>query len=266
VTYRFVFAVFAAALACGPAQAQPASGQLPAHEVATIVTSMGLRMVGRPAWAGGRYVAAAVDRHGRELNVVVDAFDGQVIAVRPIGRNGFGPPPDEEWNDGDNRRQASREPARAPRDITGAVRVPPAPRKQATPTQTPTPRPRPAFAKADDQAKPVSSKPGASETDAKPPEAAPAAVPEPGAAPEASAEANAEAKPEGKPEAKPETKSAPASKAAATPQPAKPAKAKGQSKDPAKPEAGKDEIRVIDLSKPKDAEKPEDKPGQAIRF
>ena len=36
--------------------------------------------------ARGRYIVAAVDRYGREVNVVLDAHDGQVIAVRPIAR------------------------------------------------------------------------------------------------------------------------------------------------------------------------------------
>ena len=41
----------------------------------------------------GRYVVAAIDRYGREVNVVLDARDGQVLAVRPLGRGGFGSPP-----------------------------------------------------------------------------------------------------------------------------------------------------------------------------
>ena len=63
---------------------------MPAYEVSTIVTSIGMRPLGRPAWRAGRYVVAAIDRYGREVNVVLDARDGQVIAVRPIA-GGFGP-------------------------------------------------------------------------------------------------------------------------------------------------------------------------------
>lgn len=67
-----------------------AADLMPAYEVSTIVASLGMRPLGRPAWRAGRYIVAAVDRYGREVNVVLDARDGQVIAVRPIA-GGFGP-------------------------------------------------------------------------------------------------------------------------------------------------------------------------------
>ena len=69
----------------GGAQAQGfAADLMPPYEVTTIITSMGMRPIGRPAWRAGRYIVAAVDRNGREVNVVLDARDGQVIAVRPM--------------------------------------------------------------------------------------------------------------------------------------------------------------------------------------
>jgi hypothetical protein len=67
-----------------------AADLMPAYEVSTIVASLGMRPLGRPAWRAGRYIVAAIDRYGREVNVVLDARDGQVIAVRPIA-GGFGP-------------------------------------------------------------------------------------------------------------------------------------------------------------------------------
>ena len=83
--HTLIFAALAAAIAAAPAQAQPvAADLLPAYEVATIVASMGMRPVGRPAWMRGRYMVAAIDRYGREVNVVLDARDGQVLAVRPL--------------------------------------------------------------------------------------------------------------------------------------------------------------------------------------
>jgi hypothetical protein len=248
VKQAFVLAAFAATLAALPAQAQPvAADLLPAYEVNTIVASMGMRPVGRPAWMRGRYVVAAIDRYGRDVNVVLDARDGQVLAVRPLGRGGFGAPPpryaprpvphdrmddsaappastpeapppdDDEFFDND--RQHGSMPARptartapAPRDpsVTGSITrsVPAARRESAPKDATPVPRPRPALARAND------------------PGNTPAAASKP-----AQAEAKAEVKP-----------------------------------DASKPDAPKPEVRVIDLSKPKTAPKPEDKPGEAIRF
>jgi hypothetical protein len=306
VKHASILAAFAAALTAAPAQAQPvAADLLPAHEVATIVTSMGMRPVGRPAWARGRYVVAAIDRHGREVNVVLDAFDGQVIAVRPLGRNSFGAPPpgagpglpppgDEEFFDHD-RQQGAMPPAptaRMPRDssVTGSVaRGAPVDRREASRTPpaknaTPVPRPRPALAKANDpgnapakpeiaatpdQTKPASAgdaaakdaaaKPDVIKPDVAKPDVAKPDVAKPDtAAKPAEAQAKAEAKPETKPEAKPEAK------AVLAPQAAKPRLAKPEIAS--KPEAGQRDIRVIDLSKPKDAKKPDDKPGEAIRF
>lgn len=289
----FVLAAFAAAITAAPAQAQPvAADLLPVYEVATIVTSMGMRPVGRPAWIRGRYVVAAVDRYGREVNVVLDARDGQVLAVRPLGRNSFGAPPpgyagrpapydpmdgrapppaagpgapppaeDDEFFDNDRQQGALPPPrptartAPPPRDpsVTGSVVRSALERKVTAPKDaTPVPRPRPALARANDPGnKPASAdKPAAA---AKPGEAKPAAAPKP-------TQAEAKAKPEvSKPEA-----SKPEAKQASAPQSAKPAQAKPEVAST--PEAPKPDVRVIDLSKPKTAPKPEDKPGEAIRF
>lgn len=100
----FILATLALSISAslaGGAQAQSSNHQglnhqgvaadlMPAYEVATIVASLGMRPLGRPAWRAGRYIVAAIDRYGREVNVVLDARDGQVIAVRPIA-GGFGP-------------------------------------------------------------------------------------------------------------------------------------------------------------------------------
>ena len=145
---------------------------------------MGLRPVGRPAWMRGRYVVAAIDRYGREVNVVLDARDGQVLAVRPLGRGGFGPPPPRLWTPGghtirwtaraasgpgpggppvdddeffDNDQQQGSLPPRAPARIaiaaTRAVgdrqRRPEVLRPLAG-MRAPTPRPRPSLAKVND--------------------------------------------------------------------------------------------------------------------
>lgn len=314
--HTLIIAAFAVAMAATPSKAQPvAADLLPAYEVSTIVASMGLRPVGRPAWRRGRYVIAAVDGYGREVNVVLDARDGQVLAVRPLGRGRFGPPPpgygrpapydpmdgraippggpfpdDDEFFDNDRQqgslspRAPSREvaPVREP-SVTGNVaRRAPAVRRDAAPNDaTPVPRPRPALARANDPgtkpAASVTQPASAAPADAKPADAKPAAAQKPGQA-EAKAEVSPDAlkrdagkadgaktegaKTEGakleatKPEAaKPAAKQTRAAPAAAT----KPEAAK-------KPQTAEREIRVIDLSKPKDAAKPADKPGEAIRF
>jgi hypothetical protein len=290
VKHTMILAAFAVAFAAAPAQAQPvAADLLPAYEAATIVTSMGLRPVGRPVWRRGRYIVAAIDRYGREVNVVLDAHNGQVLAVRPLGRDSFGaPPPPPGYGRGpydpmdgaappyeagpgapppddgeffDNERQqgalppprTAARPAPAPRDpsVTGNVTRPaPAARKDvnADPNSknaAPTPRPRPALAKANDPGnKPVPVPADQPAVSAKPDDKKPDA-----AKPDAKPSANVQA-------AKPDVKPGPANK----PQANKPDQA-------SKPDAKKEtDIRVIDLGKPKAAAKPEEKPGEAIRF
>lgn len=92
----FILAAFAVATSVGLADNAQAQGYaadlMPPYEVSTIITSMGMRPLGRPAWRAGRYFVAAVDRYGREVNVVLDARDGQVIAVRPMA-GGYGSQP-----------------------------------------------------------------------------------------------------------------------------------------------------------------------------
>ena len=316
--HTLIFAAFAIATATTAVKAQPmAADLLPAYEVSTIVASMGLRPVGRPAWRRGRYVVAAVAGYGREVNVVLDARDGQVLAVRPLGRGRFGPPPPDYGRPGpydpmdgpalppgpglggpfpdddeffDNDRQQGSLPPRAPsrqaapsRDpsVTGNVaRRAPAVRTVAAPKDaTPVPRPRPALARANDPgnkpAASVTQPAAATPVDAKPADAKPAAAQKPGQA-EAKAEVSPDApkagagktegaktegaksegaKPQGaKQDAARQTKPAPTTPAATKPEAAK------------KPQTAEREIRVIDLSKPRDAAKPADKPGEAIRF
>jgi hypothetical protein len=163
VKQPFIFAILAATLVgAAPAQAQlVAADMLPPYEVSTIVASMGMRPIDRPIWRNGRYVVNAIDRNGREVRVVLDAQDGQVIAVRPRMRDYVyepryaappppeyprgayeprydqrygapplppaaipgGPPPDDddEYFD-DDRQQGSLMPPSAPRGASSAPR------------------------------------------------------------------------------------------------------------------------------------------------
>jgi hypothetical protein len=269
-----------------------AADLLPAYEVNTIIASMGMRPVGRPAWMRGRYVVAAIDRHGRDVNVVLDARDGQVLAVRPLGRGGFGPPPpgygprlapydrmddamdpgmtppaaipgasppdDGEFFD-DDRQQGALPP---PRPAARTAPPPSDPSITGSVTRSvPAERkqvapkdatPTPRPRPALARANDPGNKPGALPADKSAADSRPDA-----AAGAAKAEAKAEVKPEsGKSEAgKSEAGQTPTSKP-------------GQSgtKPANKTDAAKADVRVIDLSKPKTSPKPEDKPGVAIRF
>jgi hypothetical protein len=291
VKHTLILAAFAAVLAAAPVQAQPvAADLLPAYEVATIVTSMGLRPVGRPAWRRGRYIVAAIDRYGREVNVVLDAHNGQVLAVRPLARESFGAPPpppgygrrpapydpmdgaapppeagpgapqpdDDEFFDNERQQGAlppprtAVRPAPAPRDpaITGSVT-----RAAPVARRDSTPDANPRSTTPTPRPRPALAR--ANDPGNKP-------VPAPADKPAASAKPDDKKPDAAKPEAaKPEAKPAPkvqAAKPDAKPAPAnKPDQAN-------KPDANKD-VRVIDLGKPKAAaSKPEAKPGEAIRF
>ena len=122
----------------GGAQAQGLNHQgmaadlMPPYEVSTIVASMGMRPLGRPAWRADRYIVAAIDRYGREVNVVLDARDGQVIAVRRCDRgrlrsaqqrsgydSGYAPPPPPGY------------PGRRASALRSALRAPPLRRRPA---------------------------------------------------------------------------------------------------------------------------------------
>ena len=104
----------------GGAQAQGvAADLLPPYEVSTIVTSMGMRPIGRPIWRGDRYVLLAIDRYGREVRVVLDARDGQVLAVRPLagayGQPQYGQPQYGQQQYGYDPRYAPPPPPGYPR-------------------------------------------------------------------------------------------------------------------------------------------------------
>ena len=117
--------------------------------------------------------------------------------------------------------------------------------KDAGKDAAPVPRPRPAVANAKPEAP---NKPDAPKTSTDDGVAAKPSTPDSN-----STDKNAD-KPDN---AKPDAKEA-ANAKAANPEPAK--------TEPTKAEEPKSDVRVIDMSKPKTPEKPEDKPGEAIRF
>jgi hypothetical protein len=109
---------------------------LPPGEVVGIVRSAGFLPIGRPALVGDNYVLRAVDRHGDDVQVIVDAEDAEILYVRRL--RGVAPT---------DFAQSSRFP-----DFFGNVPRPPRvvpPARATTPkaraaTGTPVPRPRPA--------------------------------------------------------------------------------------------------------------------------
>jgi hypothetical protein len=65
---------------------------LPPYEIMSIVRSTGLAPVTRPMRRGPYYVLVAVDRVGRQMQVVVDAQLGDIVNLRPaLAAGSYGP-------------------------------------------------------------------------------------------------------------------------------------------------------------------------------
>ena len=267
-----------------PSHAQGMAADLmPPYEISTIVTSMGLRPLGRPVWRGDRYVLFAVDRYGQQVRVVLDAQSGQVLAVRPAMR-GYaqeGGVPPYGYDQGYAPPQGYPAPRPAPYDPRyGATPPPPG----AVPGRPPVPGGEDEYFDDDQQQGARPPHPGAPRMatrdvptgsvsrQAPAPKEKPVrdATPVPRPRP-ALARAN-EAAPAG-------PKAAPAPQGAAKPDPGKPQAASEAPRDPAKEpakEAAKEpavaqskapaEVRVIDLGKQKPEAATPPKPGEAIRF
>ena len=212
-----------------PLRAMPApGGAMPAFEAVTIARSMGLDPLGGPVWRNGRYVLLATDDDGREMRVVLDAYDGSVLAVRPLAR-GYFEPGGRDYGPRDYvvREEYDTVAPVVPPLPRGAHAVPPQRRAALTPP-------------ASDPHKPVQKKPVV-----KPAQSAKAAVPSPAAKPDTTMKSDA---------AKPQ-----ADKSATSPAPR-------QAQTTGTASADHKEIRKIDLYKTPDdqAAKPaEAKPADA---
>src|SRR5262245_38618330 len=119
---KTAYAAFALALSlASPSWAQaprfdgpppgPAGAALPPHEVLTSVRSMGLDPVSRPQLRGRVYVLRAFDTNQMLTRVVVDAWSGEVLFVRPV--TNAAPP----WTPY-NPRYGDYQPPRPPGTIT----------------------------------------------------------------------------------------------------------------------------------------------------
>jgi hypothetical protein len=244
----------------GGAQAQGfAADLMPPYEVTTVITSMGMRPIGRPAWRGGRYIVAAVDRNGREVYVVLDARDGQVIAVRPMA--GYGP-----------QQQYGYDPRYAPPPPPGYPRSGPAPYDpRFGPTQPPgagpgVPPPSDGddeFFDNDRQQGSLPRPPGAprSVTATAPRDLPTGSVPRrvSSLAPKDSAAKDATPMPRPRPALARANDQKPADPKPGSTEPAPAAAPKAPAAEPAKKD-----VRVIDTSKPEAKAAP--KPGDGIRF
>jgi len=245
-----------------------AADLLPPHEVTTVIASMGMRPLSRPIWRGDRYVVFAIDRHGQEVRVVVDAHNGQVLAVRPSNRGGFaqggygrdaGAPP-QGYDQGYAPPPPPGYPAarQAPYDPRyGAPPVPP-----GTVPGAPPPSGDEDYFDDDRQQGSLPPPPAGARTTSRD-------------VPTGSAQRRVTAgAPKEKPARETQAKETPAKQITPVPRArpelakvndANPGAAKEAAKDVANHPAKKD-VRVIDLNKPKPEAQAEPKPGEAIRF
>jgi hypothetical protein len=76
----------------GTANAQPIyvaprmyEPSLPPYEIVAIVRSAGLAPLTRPVRRGQAYVLVAGTRNGGQMRVVVDAYEGDILRVTPVG-------------------------------------------------------------------------------------------------------------------------------------------------------------------------------------
>lgn len=248
---KHIVLAFAVVTGTALATSAPASAQyysvadiLPPQEATAIVREAGLQPISRPVWRPGRYILNARDRYGRTLRVVVDARMGEVIRAVPVDTYAAVRPRYEPYP------RAYPYPPE-PYDPEEAVPVPPAdipydgeyddlPPPDATPRVIPGPR---------------SAAPSASKSAALTPKPElRKSTPLPRARP---ADATASARPEdsasdrsASPEKAPESTSAIGAET-------KPA-ASGAAPAGSAP-AAKNNIRIIDMSKPKPAETAKDK-------
>jgi hypothetical protein len=68
----------------GPAYPRAYAPGLAPHHVVAIVRSTGMVPLMRPVRRGPNYVVVATDRTGAQMRVLVNAFDGAIVRVRPL--------------------------------------------------------------------------------------------------------------------------------------------------------------------------------------
>jgi hypothetical protein len=183
VSIKSAICAAAICLASGAALAQPAPPPavaglgpvLPPQEIGKILRANGLAPQATPVRNGEAYQVRAIDRHGRQVRVAIDARYGDILMVRPIvmmqpgayGPRPYGPPPGY-YDDMPTGAVGAYPPPTGAGPPTGRTAALP-------PAHPPVPRPKPA-------AKPAAAAAAAPTA----PESAPAAAaPQPTAAPSA---------------------------------------------------------------------------------
>ena len=127
----------------GPVYVQPYGGPLvPAHDVETIVRSIGLEPLAPPVRRLANYVVWATDRDGMRVRVLIDARYGDVLAVRPslTGRRSADAVRYSGSPNRANGADRSRPSYRAKPRLDTRVPLP----RSRTAFAAPVPRPRPA--------------------------------------------------------------------------------------------------------------------------
>jgi hypothetical protein len=156
--HRFaIFAGLALVLASTASQAEPvqlAQNMLSGSEILSIVRSAGFRPIGAAARDGENYVVRAIDRHGDDVQVIVDAEDADILYVRRLrgaARQDFAGP---RVMSGPRYPDFYGNVPRPPRAVPGAAAGPPVPRPRpgdvtgSVKTEPASPVPAPAAAPA----------------------------------------------------------------------------------------------------------------------
>ncbi len=223
-------AVYAAAPYPGPVYGGYGPA-LPPRVIVAIVRSTGLEPLTKPVHNGPAYALRAVDRAGRQLQVMVDARAGRIVRIVPVAGGYAGVPPAYGRPPGvavvpDGYRPNSRIAALPPGGEAAPGARAPAVGAAVQGGPPPVPRPRPKSAAAD-----TSAAPPAADLAGAPRSQLVAATKDIANAPAAAAPAVAEAKSEGSAEAKSGDKSE--SKPEATPARAPAEAATGAAPQPA---------------------------------
>ena len=158
-----IVAGLALVLASAASQAEPVNSR---SEILSLVRSAGFRPIGTAGRDGENYVVRAIDRHGDDVQVIVDAEDADILYVRRLrsaARDDFAGP---------RLVQGPRYPdfygnvPRPPRAVPATRVAPPATRAAAA--GPPVPRPRPGDVTGSVKAEPASPVPAAAAAPAAP--------------------------------------------------------------------------------------------------
>jgi hypothetical protein len=138
---------------------------LPPHQAIVVVRSIGMQPLSRPLRRGANYVVVASTRSGARMRIVIDAFDGTILRMRPARmarlhrqpyRPLYRPPPVTPYGPAPVEAQPvpprnipGPRVANTPAAIPSMPGVGPRTPGPIPPRHTPLPRPRPKVASKD---------------------------------------------------------------------------------------------------------------------